>query len=263
MLRSGYSVPTIEAELANRHFADTVDDAKRKNLIQAGATSQLLDALENGKFSIPKEDLEKSRRKMEEQAQERALIAERAKKIDTLYQSQLAKERGLGRAQSPLDVIAGTAKGNLVRCQNGNLVSYYDDELNRKKIYGLYFSAHWCGPCRKFTPQLVAYYNQIAREHPEFEIIFVSADKSADAMAGYMRDNGMPWPAVEYSKLANIAALQKYVGNGIPDLVIVDSSGKVLADSFVKGNYVGPAKVLDDLNAIFARASSAQVAANR
>lgn len=263
MLRSGYSVPTIETELANRHFADTLDDAKRKNLIQAGATSQLLDALANGKFSVPKEELERSRRKMEEQAQERALIAERAKKVDTLYQSQLAKERGLGRAQLPLDVIAGAAKGNLVRCQNGNLVSYYDDELNRKKIYGLYFSAHWCGPCRKFTPQLVAYYNQIAREHPEFEIIFVSADKSADAMAGYMRDNGMPWPAVEYSKLASIAALQKYAGRGIPDLVIVDSSGKVLADSYVKGSYVGPAKVLDDLNAIFARASSPQVAANR
>ncbi|CAM9401327.1 unnamed protein product, partial [Heterosigma akashiwo] len=22
------------------------------------------------------------------------------------------------------------------------------------KVVAIYFSAHWCGPCRKFTPQL-------------------------------------------------------------------------------------------------------------
>ncbi|PYM01074.1 MAG: hypothetical protein DMF13_08865 [Verrucomicrobia bacterium] len=82
-------------------------------------------------------------------------------------------------------------------------------------------------------------------------------------MATYMRESGMPWPAIEYGKLANVPALQKYAGKGIPDLVVVDASGKVLADSFVGGKYVGPGKVLDDLSAIFARASSPQVAANR
>ena len=74
----------------------------------------------------------------------------------------------------------------------------------------------------------------------------------------------MPWPAIEYGKLANVPSLQKYAGRGIPDLVIVDASGKVLADSFVGGKYVGPGRVLDDLSAIFARGGgSSQVAANR
>jgi nucleoredoxin len=263
MLRSGYSVPTIETELANRHFADQLDEAKRKQLIKDGATSQLLDAIESGKFAVPKDELEKSRQKMEEQARDRALMAERANRNDTLYQNQLLKQRARVVTQGSADAIAGAAKGNLVRLKNGNLVSCYDEELTPKQIYGLYFSAHWCGPCRKFTPQLVAYYNQIAHDHSEFEIIFVSADKSADGMATYMRESGMPWPAIEYGKLANVAALQKYAGRGIPDLVIVDASGKVLADSYVSGKYVGPAKVLDDLSTIFARASSTQVAANR
>ncbi len=62
MLRAGYSVPTIEAELATRHFADQLDEAKRSQLIKAGATSQLLDAIESGKFAVPKDELEKSRR---------------------------------------------------------------------------------------------------------------------------------------------------------------------------------------------------------
>jgi nucleoredoxin len=263
MLRSGYSVPTIETELANRHFADQFDEAKRKQLIKDGATSQLLDAIESGKFAVPKDELEKSRQKMEEQAADRALMAERAKRADTLYQNQLLKQRARVVRQGSADAIAGAVKGNLVRLQNGNLISCYDEELAQKQIYGLYFSAHWCGPCRKFTPQLLAYYNQIVHDHPEFEIIFVSADKSADGMATYMRESGMPWPAVEYGKLANVAALQKYAGRGIPDLVIVDANGKVLADSYVSGKYVGPAKVLDDLSTIFARASSTQVAANR
>ena len=263
MLRSGYSVPTIEAELASRHFADQLDESKRNQLIKAGATTQLLDTIEKGQFSVPKDDLERSRRKMEEQAADRTLMAERAKRNDTLYQNQLLKQRSRVVAPGSPDAIAGAARGNLVRLQNGNLVSSYDEELAPKQIYGLYFSAYWCGPCRKFTPQLVAYYNQIAHDHPEFEIIFVSADKSAEGMATYMRESSMPWPAIEYGKVANVPALQRYAGRGIPDLVIVDASGKVLADSFVGGKYVGPGKVLDDLNAIFARGGSPQVAANR
>jgi len=38
--------------------------------------------------------------------------------------------------------MGGLLKGNLVRCQNGLLTSYYDEELTPKKIYGLYFPAH-------------------------------------------------------------------------------------------------------------------------
>jgi nucleoredoxin len=262
MLRSGYSVPTIEAELATRHFADQLDEGKRSQLIKAGATTELLDAIESGKFAVPKDELEKARQKMEDQARERALMAEQAKRNDTLYQNQLLKQRARVVTQGP-NTVADAASGNLVRFQNGNFVSCDDEELRQKKIYGLYFSAHWCAPCRKFTPQLVSYYNQITRDHPEFEIIFVSADKSAAAMATYMRDDSMPWPAIEYSKLANVPTLQKYAGSGIPDLVIVDASGKVLADSFVGGKYVGAARVLDNLSAIFARGTSPQVAANR
>ena len=32
--------------------------------------------------------------------------------------------------------------------------------LNGKKTVALYFSAHWCPPCRGFTPQLAGWYKQ-------------------------------------------------------------------------------------------------------
>lgn len=253
MLRTGYSSAAVEHELAIRHFADTLDATKRKNLMNAGATPQLLDLLQSGTFAAPQDEMEKARRQREEETQQRALAAEHERKLDTLNQSQLAKQRAATKPGA--DIVTPLLKGNLVRCQNGLLTSYYDEELNRKKIYGLYFSAHWCPPCRKFTPQLVDYYNRIARDHPEFEIIFLSADKTADAMAGYMRDAGMPWPAIDYAKLGAIPDLMKYAGKGIPDLVIIDSSGKVLADSYINGNYVGPTQVLSYLDRLFAQTS--------
>jgi nucleoredoxin len=262
MLRSGYTIPTIEAELTTRHFADELDVAKRKQLLKAGATPELLEAIESGKFAVPNEDLEKTRRKMEENDRERALITEQATKNDAIYQKQLLRQRTRIVKQGP-DAVADVAKGNLVHFQNGNLVSVDESDLAQKKIYGLYFSAHWCGPCRKFTPKLVEYYNRIAGEHPEFEIIFVSSDRSSEDMAAYMREAGMPWTAIEFTKLANVPSLKKYAGDGIPDLVIVDATGKVLGDSYVRGKYVGPERVLDDLNNILAQAASPQVAANR
>ncbi|HMJ07267.1 MAG TPA: thioredoxin-like domain-containing protein, partial [Chthoniobacterales bacterium] len=92
-----------------------------------------------------------------------------------------------------------------------------------------------------------------AATHPEFEIVFVSNDRSGPAMEAYMRDTGMPWPAVGYEKIAEKEALQKYAGSGIPCLVLVDAQGKVISDSYAGKTYLGPEKVLADLDRIFAQ----------
>jgi nucleoredoxin len=67
-------------------------------------------------------------------------------------------------------------------------------------LIALYFSAEWCGPCRKFTPQLVDHYKRVAREYPEFEIVFYSMDRSLYAMEMYARDGNMSWLAIDFSK---------------------------------------------------------------
>ena len=38
--------------------------------------------------------------------------------------------------------------------RNGDVTSY-DDSVKGNDLVGFYFSAHWCGPCRAFTPKLV------------------------------------------------------------------------------------------------------------
>ena len=44
------------------------------------------------------------------------------------------------------------------------------------KLLGLYFSASWSDPCRKFSPKLVVFRN--ANEN-EFEVLLVSSDGNA------------------------------------------------------------------------------------
>lgn len=253
MLRSGYSSQTVQQELSVRRFAGPCDPGAEKILRDAGATPALIDAIKSGAYQSSPADAEAARQELALQTQRRALEAEQSRKFNTLYQSQLAQERmAPSKSESPA-VLLDLLKGDLVTWKTGSLVRFDDEALARKKLVALYFSAHWCGPCRKFTPALIEFYNRNAAQHPEFEIVLVSADKTPFGMETYMRETQMPWPAIEFAKLPGKAALRKYAGTGIPCLVVLDSSGKVISDTYAGKDYLGPEKVLADLAAIFAK----------
>jgi nucleoredoxin len=182
-----------------------------------------------------------------------------------LYQAQLAQKHNapLPTSAAKTSPIASLVKGDLINSRNGVLHPYLDVEFEKKKLIALYFSAHWCAPCRKFTPNLVAYYNKNAAAHPEFEVLLVSDDKSAAAMEGYMREEQMPWPAVTFDKIAGNEALRKYAGAAIPCLVVVDDTGKVIFDTYAGQNYRGPEAVLTELDQLFASKGPGQVAQAR
>lgn len=262
MLRSGYSSAAVESEVATRHFIGTLDAAGEKNLVQAGASSALISGLKKGTFAVPAAEVAAVQAELAAKAQKRAAELQEARKLDTLYQAKMAAGRKAPVPNSPAGpgAVASLVKGELVNSRNGILRPYLDAEFEKKKLIGLYFSAHWCAPCRKFTPSLVAYYNKVAAVHPEFEILFVSNDKDAVAMENYMRDEQMPWPALSFDKVAGNAALRKYAGSGIPCLVVVDDSGKVVFDSYAGENYRGPEAVLADLDQLFAGKTSTQIA---
>lgn len=253
MFRMGYSVNAVTQELATRHFADTLDSVKEVQLTQAGATPEFIEALKSGTYSVPPEKVAQAQEQIAALAERRALEVERAKQFNTLYQDKVAKERAAAQTQGlGASAIYDFVKGDLVRPKNGNLVQTDDPSLAQKKLILFYFSAHWCAPCRKFTPQLVEYYNRVSAQHPEFELIFYSFDKSASAMETYMREMNMPWPAIDYQKLQAKETLKKNAGEGIPSLVLVDQTGKVISSTYVGKQNLGPAKVLADLDAIFA-----------
>ncbi len=119
------------------------------------------------------------------------------------------------------------------------------DSFPARKLTFLYFSANWCAPCHAFTPTLVKFYQDAGDARP-FNLLMVSDDESADQLKSYADSTHMPW---QFAKLKSdlAASLEHdYAGDGIPDLVLVDDSGKVLADSFNGHEYRMPQAVLDD-----------------
>lgn len=94
------------------------------------------------------------------------------------------------------------------------------------KTVGIYFSAHWCPPCRAFTPKLVEFRDTVAKDN--FEIVFISFDKDEDAMKGYMTETKMGWLAVPFTAAQRKAVANEYGVNGIPTLIILDKNGKTI-----------------------------------
>ena len=81
--------------------------------------------------------------------------------------------------------------------------------------------AHWCPPCRGFTPKLAEWYKAHA-EKLGMEIVFASSDRDEGAFTEYFGE--MPWLALPYSERDIKAKLsKKYKVNGIPSFVIVDA----------------------------------------
>jgi nucleoredoxin len=153
---------------------------------------------------------------------------------------------------APTNKVADRLNGKLVAYNGRSLEPFDASALKGKKYLAVYFSASWCGPCRKFTPRLVDWYKQQA-QHDKFEVIFVSRDNSNEEMIEYMKQDAMPWPALSFAKAnQGNSPLEKYEGNGIPCLVIIDREGKVLSHSYNGGEYVGPSKVIKDLQGLLA-----------
>ncbi|XP_054710416.1 nucleoredoxin-like [Uloborus diversus] len=94
-------------------------------------------------------------------------------------------------------------------------------------IKGLYFSAHWCPPCKAFTPILVKLYKKLKKAGKKFEIIFVSSDRSEQSFKQYF--STMPWLAVPFSEEKKRKELGYVYGvGGIPSLILLDESNFVI-----------------------------------
>ena len=82
-------------------------------------------------------------------------------------------------------LMAGIAKlfNGRIHDKTYREVNLYDGDY-RGHIFGLYFSADWCPPCRAFTPVLTELYQNI---HPEkkVKVIFISSDHDEQSFHQY------------------------------------------------------------------------------
>ncbi|XP_023340804.1 nucleoredoxin-like protein 2 isoform X1 [Eurytemora carolleeae] len=101
-----------------------------------------------------------------------------------------------------------------------------DEALADKELVLYYFSAHWCPPCRQFTPMLKDFYEEVSDEG--VEIVFVSSDRSKEDMLSYMKESHGDWLATEHNSNLTNSLKQKYGVSGIPTLVVCKKDGTVI-----------------------------------
>lgn len=153
-----------------------------------------------------------------------------------------AAEAGAG----PASVFDSVLDGNLVALKGRSLVSKRD-MVKPAKYYLFYYTASWCGPCQKFTPSLVDFYESKKPGNKDFEIILVTSDDDEESMTEYAVQKKMTWPHVKLSKVSKFEKEFKHPGNGIPNLVLTDIEGKLLKTSYEGDKYLGPTVVMNHL----------------
>lgn len=89
------------------------------------------------------------------------------------------------------------------------------------------FWASWCGPCKAEMPNVVAAYKQY--HDKGFEIVGVSFDQEKDAWVKAIAEWEMPWIHISDLKYWNNAAHEVYSVNSIPDNLLIDPDGIVVA----------------------------------
>lgn len=91
----------------------------------------------------------------------------------------------------------------------------------------LYFSAHWCPPCRRFTPILIELYKKLKDQSKSVELVFCSLDNKKKEYEEYISE--MPWLCMPFESHHTKKMATTYKASGIPHLVVVDgSTGKVI-----------------------------------
>ena len=119
---------------------------------------------------------------------------------------------------------------NLQELLGNSLVDAQGKPVNpstlKGKTIGLYFSAHWCGPCKAFTPKLVEFRNKIAKD---FEVVFISSDRDEAALFNYMKESGMTWPALPFNSDKKEELSKLFQVRGIPSLVVLNDKGVLVS----------------------------------
>lgn len=122
------------------------------------------------------------------------------------------------------------------------------EALSGVKFFCIYFSMHHCPPCREFTPIFADLYTEVNSDEKQFEVIFVSGDKTQEEYDQYYAE--MPWLALPRAdkRIGNIA--KKFEVKGVPRLIVLKPDGTVINPNAVKKvTDEGPAAIDEFLDA--------------
>lgn len=125
----------------------------------------------------------------------------------------------------PLDELFDMT-GGLLRKTGDNVTG--SAALHGIRSIGLYFGGRWCPHCPPFTEKLKMFYQQYKALDPQFEVIFISGDRSAADGNRYFRELHGNWLMMRFDSDAYKALSGHYDVEGIPSLVIVSKVGDII-----------------------------------
>ena len=89
------------------------------------------------------------------------------------------------------------------------------------------FWASWCGPCRAEMPNVLEAYNKFHAKG--FEVVGVSFDQKKEAWVKAIDQLSMAWLQISDLKGWKCAAAPVYKIDAIPDNILIDPQGKIVA----------------------------------
>jgi peroxiredoxin len=89
------------------------------------------------------------------------------------------------------------------------------------------FWASWCRPCRAENPNVVKAYNKFKEKN--FTVLGVSLDQEKNAWLNAINKDGLSWTHVSDLQQWNNAVAQMYHVQSIPQNMLIDPSGKIVA----------------------------------
>jgi len=152
-------------------------------------------------------------------------------------------------AATTTSVFDKALDGNLLKL-SGKSLKRFNEPVRPAKYYLFYYTASWCGPCHKFTPSLVEFYDKYRSKGNDFELVLITSDSDEGAMEEYAAEFKMQWPQLKLSRADKFQSEFKHPGSGIPNLVLTDTQGTLIKTSYVNGKYMGPTSVMNHLESL-------------
>lgn len=131
--------------------------------------------------------------------------------------------------------------------QEGRMTIFDPQNLEKKDYLLFLVGSYDDSKTLNMTPKLVSVYSRLQARNSTFEVIFVPRDENEPTAFRLMQQTGMPWPGVRPAGTKAIPEVFEAIGEQPVGLLLVDTEGRILANSASRTDYTGPQLVIEEL----------------